>query len=137
MPSVLLPLSKGLAQRTEEFPKGFTLIEVLVSLTVLAIGLIAAIKSTTHVQDALSRSTTQTLAARLGASQLAEIKAQGPDNVASFQDRFEDHPEMSWEVTYGNTPVEHLKKLELIVTSTEGREEIIRFQELIFDQEDL
>ena len=137
MTTVRSPFSRGAVRRTEGLSEGFTLIEVLVSLTVLAIGLIAAIKSTTHVQDALSRSTTQTLAARLGASQLAEIKAQGPDNVASFQDRFEDHPEMSWEVKYGNTPVEHLKKLELIVTSTEGREEIIRFQELIFDQEDL
>jgi type II secretion system protein I len=116
--------------------QGFTLIEVLVSLTVLAIGLIAAIKSTTHVQDALSRSRTQTLAARLGAAQLAHIKAQGPDNVASFQGSFEERPDMSWELTFENTPAENLKKLELIITSTDGREEIMTFEELVFVQEE-
>jgi type II secretion system protein I len=136
MASVPLPCSRGADRRTEGSSKGFTLIEVLVSLTVLAIGLIAAIKSTTHVQDALSRSRTQTLAARLGAAQLAHIKAQGPDNVASFQDRFEERPDMSWELTFENTPVENLKKLELIITSTDGREEIMTFEELVFVQEE-
>jgi len=116
--------------------QGFTLIEVLVSLTVLAIGLIAAIKSTTHVQDALSRSRTRTLAARLGATQLAHIRAQGPDNVASFQGSFEEHPDMSWEISFENTPVEHLKELELTITSTDGREQIMSFEELVFVQEE-
>ena len=120
------------------FPQsqGFTLIEVLVSLTVLAIGLIAAIKSTTHVQDALHRSNTKTLAARLGTTQLADIKTQGPDNVASFQDRFEENPDMSWELRFDNTPVETLKKLDLVISFTESGEEILRFEELVFVQDE-
>ncbi len=95
--------------------KGFTLIEVLVGLSVMAIALVAVIKSSLQVQESLIRTKEQNLVAELATNKLARIKAQGVDKVLLWSGDFENHPSYHWELDISPTSIEGMKDIRLFI----------------------
>ncbi len=112
---------------------GFTLIEVLVAVAILAIAMVAILKANVQNLDALTKSRETTTASLLAASKLAEIEAAGVANWGESQGDFgEDYPEFTWQVETTSTEVEGLERIAVIVQRSggvTGRE--VRIEELM------
>ncbi|MGB6381432.1 MAG: type II secretion system minor pseudopilin GspI, partial [Syntrophobacteria bacterium] len=122
------PVPCGLGSRA-----GFTLIEVLVAVAILAIAMVAILKANVQNLDALTKSRETTTASLLAASKLAEIEAAGVANWGESQGDFgEDYPEFTWQVETTSTEVEGLERIAVIVQRSggvAGRE--VRIEELM------
>ncbi len=112
---------------------GFTLLEVLVAVAILAIAMVAILKANVQNLDALTKSRETTTASLLAASKLAEIEAAGVANWGESQGDFgEDYPEFTWQVETTSTEVEGLERITVIVQRSggvAGRE--VRIEELM------
>ena len=122
------PVPCGLGSRA-----GFTLIEVLVAVAILAIAMVAILKANVQNLDALTKSRETTTASLLAASKLAEIEAAGVASWVESQGDFgEDYPEFTWQVETTSTEVEGLERIAVIVQRSggvAGRE--VRIEELM------
>ena len=126
------PASCGLGSRA-----GFTLLEVLVAVAILAIAMVAILKANVQNLDALTTSRETTTASLLAASKLAEIEAAGVANWSESQGDFgEDYPEYTWQVETTGTEVEGLERITVIVQRSggvTGRE--VRIEEFMLVEE--
>jgi len=126
------PAPCGLGSRA-----GFTLIEVLVAVAILAIAMVAILKANVQNLDALTKSRETTTASLLAASKLAEIEAAGVANWGESQGDFgEDYPEFTWQVETTSTEVEGLERIAVIVQRSggvAGRE--VRIEELMLAEQ--
>ena len=115
---------------------GFTLLEVLVAVAILAIAMVAILKANVQNLDALNESRESTMASLLAAGKLAEIEAMGPADWAEFQGDFgEDHPDYTWEVETARTEAEGLMRVVVTVMRSGGEDEpVVRLEELIYSQ---
>ena len=113
--------------------QGFTLLEVLVAVAILAIAMVAILKANVQNLDALTTSRETTTASLLAASKLAEIEAAGVANWGELQGDFgEDYPEYTWQVETSSTEVEGLERIAVIVQrggGVTGRE--VRIEEFM------
>jgi len=113
---------------------GFTLLEVLVAVAILAIAMVAILKANVQSLDTLTRSRETSTASLLAASKLAEVEAAGVANWSELQGDFaEDYPDYTWEVETSSTEVEGLVRVAVIVQregSATGRE--VRIEELLY-----
>lgn len=116
--------------------KGLTLMEVLVSVAVLSIALIAVLKSTLQIQDTLLAGQQKTLHSLLPANKMAEVKAAGADNWSAYYGQFEHYPEYSWEIDI--TPVENnfLQTIIVRLVDSKNKEEINSIEEQVFVPEE-
>jgi general secretion pathway protein I len=88
---------------------GFTLLEVLVAVAILAIAMVAILKANVQSLDTLTRSRETSTASLLAASKLAEVEAAGAANWSELRGDFaEDYPDYTWEVETSSTEVEGL-----------------------------
>ena len=100
---------------------GFTLLEVLVAVAILAIALVAILKANVQNLDALTTSRETTTASLLAAGKLAEIEAAGVANWGESQGDFgEDYPDYFWQVETSSTAVEGLERVAVIVQRSGG-----------------
>jgi len=100
---------------------GFTLLEVLVAVAILAIAMVAILKANVQNLDALTKSREMTTASLLAASKLAEIEAAGAANWSESQGDFgDDYPEFTWQVETASTAVDGLERITVIVQRSEG-----------------
>jgi general secretion pathway protein I len=100
---------------------GFTLLEVLVAVAILAIAMVAILKANVQNLDSLTKSREMTTASLLAASKLAEVEAAGAANWSESQGDFgEDYPEFSWQVETTSTEAEGLERITVIVQRSEG-----------------
>lgn len=90
---------------------GFTLLEVLVSLSILAVALVAVVGSTLSVQDAFSRGQTKERCAMLAQWKLRQVQFQGLDNLVATQGTFANAPGFTWRVQTRMTNVATLHTL--------------------------
>jgi general secretion pathway protein I len=122
------PAPCGLGSRA-----GFTLLEVLVAVAILAIAMVAILKANVQNLDALTTSRETTTASLLAASKLAEIEAAGVANWGESQGDFgEDYPEYTWQVEASSTEVEGLERIVVVVQrggGVTGRE--VRIEEFM------
>ena len=101
--------------------RGFTLLEVLVTVAILSIAMVAILKANVQNLDALTRTRVVTTASVLAASKLAEVEAVGAANWFEFQGDFgEDYPDFTWEVETGGTELEGLVRVAVTVQSGGG-----------------
>jgi general secretion pathway protein I len=116
--------------------QGFTLLEVLVAVAILAIAMVAILKANVQNLDALTESRESTMASLLAAGKLAEIEAMGPADWAEFEGDFgEDHPDYSWEVETARTESEGLMRVVVTVMRSGGKDvSAVRLEELIYSQ---
>jgi general secretion pathway protein I len=96
--------------------RGFTLLEVLVAVAILAIAMVAILKANVQSLDTLTKSRETSTASLLAASKLAEIEAAGAVNWTELRGDFgEDYPDYIWEVETSSTEVEGLVRVAVVV----------------------
>lgn len=96
--------------------KGFTLIEIVISMAILAIGLVGILSLFPVGFDSARRSINLTQAALYAQEKLAQIKRDGFQDLVSKKGDFAD-PNYKWELVVSDeTPAGYLKKAELTVT---------------------
>ena len=93
---------------------GFTLLEVMVAMAILAIALVAVLNLQTQSISMANEARLATTASMLAQSKIAEIESIG--GVTSSGDFGEDFPNYRWEVTTTNTNFKYLEKTDLAVT---------------------
>ena len=116
--------------------RGFTLLEVMVAVAILAIALVAILKANLQSLDSLTEIREQTTASMLAASKLAEIEAIGAANWTELEGDFgEDYPGFSWQVASAPTELESLVRVTVIVQRTGSSSgEEMRIEELLYVQ---
>lgn len=116
--------------------KGFTLLEVLVAVAILAIAMVAILKANVQSLETLTKSRETSTASLLAASKLAEIEAVGVENWSELRGDFaEDYPDYTWEVETSSTEVDGLVRVVVTVQRGEtaaGGE--VRIEELLYGQ---
>lgn len=117
---------------------GFTLIEVLVSLSILAIACIAVLQAALSIQSAYIDSSTKDRCAMLADLKLAQVKIIGPDQLIEQQGSFEDFPGYFFEVNLDPTSVETLSKVSVRVWAEDDVSESagVQLQEYIYQEVD-
>jgi len=116
--------------------RGFSLLEVMVAVAILAIALVAILKANVQSLDTLIETRERTTVSMLAASKMAEVEAVGAANWSEFQGDFgEDYPDFTWRVETAPTEVERLVRVAVIVQAREGGSgSETRIEELLFVQ---
>lgn len=100
---------------------GFTLLEVLVTVAILAIAMVAILKANVQNLDALTRARGATTASVLAANKLAEVEAAGAGRWFESQGDFgENYPGYTWEVETTSTELDGLIRVSVTVQQGEG-----------------
>jgi general secretion pathway protein I len=100
------------------FSRGFTLLEVMIAMAILAIALVAVYQSQSQSISMAGSSRFLTTASLLAQSRMAEIDAADPREVTAGSGDFGDSfPDYQWQVEIGETEIDLLKKIILIVTN--------------------
>ena len=98
--------------------KGFTLLEVMIAMAILAITLVVVFQSQSQSISMTGRARFETTAAFLAQSKMAEIEAANPEEIGSDSGDFgDDFPGYSWQVDVTETEIELLKKIEVKVVN--------------------
>ncbi len=101
---------------------GFTLLEVMIAVAILAIALVAVLQSQTSGIDMAYDSQVITTAALLAQQKIADIQtaiASGEKSIDG-SDNFDDYPSFSWEIESETSDVKNLLKVTLTIKYTEG-----------------
>jgi type IV pilus assembly protein PilV len=95
--------------------KGFTLIEIVISMAILAIGLVGILSLFPVGFDSARRSMNLTQASLYAQEKLAEIKKDGFPDLTPINGEFAD-PNYKWEQAVSDeVPAGYLRKVELTV----------------------
>jgi len=95
---------------------GFTLLEVMIAMAILAIALVAAFQSQSQSISMSGQARFLTTASLLAQGKMAELEALKLENVVSDSGDFgEDYPDYAWQVDVADTEQESLKKIKLTV----------------------
>ena len=98
--------------------RGFTLLEVMIAMAILAITLVVVFQSQSQSISMAGRARFETTASFLAQSKMAEIESANPENVVSDSGNFgDDFPYYSWQVDVTETEIELLKKIEVKVVN--------------------
>ena len=95
---------------------GFTLLEVMVAVAIMAIALVAILKANVQSLDTLIETRARTTASMLAASKMAEVEAAGAEDWSEFRGDFgEDYPGFTWQVETTPTELEGIIRVEVSV----------------------
>jgi len=95
---------------------GFTLLEVMIAMSILAIALVAVFQMQSQSISMAGESRFMTTAAFLAQSKMVDIEAGSSlDNQTQKGDFAPDHPEYAWSIQVTDTPIAKLKKIEVSV----------------------
>ena len=98
--------------------RGFTLLEVMIAMAILATTLVVVFQSQSQSVSMAGRARFETTASLLAQSRMAEIEAANSENVVSDNGDFgDDFPDYSWQVDVTETELERLKKIEVKVVN--------------------
>ena len=97
---------------------GFTLMEVMIAMAILAIALVAVFQLQSQSISMSTDSRFMTTAALLAQSKMVEAEA-GPTLVNHSEDGDfgPDYPQYSWHLEVGDTQLPQFKKIEVTVTN--------------------
>ena len=114
--------------------RGFTLLEVMVAVAILAIALVVILKANLQSLEVLTDTREAATVSLLAASKLAEVEAIGLERWNQIQGDFgEEYPDITWEVDIAPTEVEGLSRVTVIVrVREEGSGSEARIEELLF-----
>jgi len=97
--------------------KGFTLMEVMIAMAILAIALVGIFQSQSQSVSMAAHARFLTTASLLAQSRMAEIEAKAPRNLQSESGDFgERFPGYRWRMEVRDTEIDRVKKLEMTVT---------------------
>ena len=96
--------------------RGFTLLEVMIAMSILAIGLVAVFQMQSQSVSMSSESRFLTTAALLAQSKMAEVESvKQMENRAQTGDFSPDYAEYGWSVAVTDTQIAKLKRIEVNV----------------------
>jgi general secretion pathway protein I len=91
---------------------GFTLLEVMVAMAIIAIALTAVLGSQSQSVSLASEAKFYTTAALLAQSKMAEIRLKKPDDLTSDSGDFgEDFPGYLWQVTLSSVNLDNMEDI--------------------------
>ena len=104
--------------------KGFTLLEIMIAVAILAVALVTLLGSQSQSVFFANSARFETMAALLAQSKMSEITIQAADSLSSDSGDFgEDYPGYAWEATVSDVSIEgldaisdYLKQIDLAVT---------------------
>jgi len=104
--------------------KGFTLLEVMIAVALIAIALTTLLGSQSQSVSFANSAKFETMAALLAQGKMSEVVIQAADELASDSGDFgDDYPGYAWEVTVSDVFIEgvdnisdYLKQVDLTVT---------------------
>jgi general secretion pathway protein I len=97
--------------------KGFTLMEVMIAMAILAIALVTVFQSQSQSISMAGSSRFLTTASLLAQSKMVEIEAVDMKNIKTENGDFgEGFPDYVWRVEVKDTELDNVKKIELTVT---------------------
>ena len=104
--------------------KGFTLLEIMIAVAILAVALVTLLGSQSQSVFFANSAKFETMAALLAQSKMSEITIQAADSLSSDSGDFgEDYPGYTWEATVSDVSIEgldaisdYLKQIDLAVT---------------------
>jgi general secretion pathway protein I len=98
---------------------GFTLMEVMIAMTILAIALVAIFQSQSQSISMSTDSRFMTTASLLAQSKMVEVEAASTlDNQTKDGDFGPDYPQYVWHLEVGDTMLPQFKKINITVTNT-------------------
>jgi len=110
----------GMMKRTSG--KGFTLLEVMIAMAILAIALVAVFQSQSQSISMAGNARFLTTASLLAQSKMAEMEAIDMRNIKSEAGDFgRDFPDYGWRMIVKGTDIDTVKKIELVVTNNRMR----------------
>jgi general secretion pathway protein I len=103
---------------------GFTLLEVMIALAIIAMTLVTLLASQSQSLSLASEAKFNTMAALLAQSKMAEIEAESAEDLASDSGDFgEDFPDYHWDLTVSNPgfagaeeALDYLKQIDLVIS---------------------
>ena len=104
--------------------KGFTLLEVMIAVALIAIALTTLLGSQSQSVSFANSAKFETMAALLAQSKMSEITVQEPDELTNDSGDFgDDYPGYAWEVNVSDVAIagmdnisDYLKQVDLTVT---------------------
>ena len=103
---------------TQKKASGFTLMEVMIAMTILAIALVAIFQSQSQSIAMSTDSRFMTTASLLAQSKMVEVEtASTLDNQTKDGDFGPDYPQYTWHLEIGDTQLPQFKKIEVTVTN--------------------
>ena len=130
-------------KKTSEWDKrgvnsGFTLLEVMISVAILAIALVSVYGSQSQSLSMANEAKFNTTAALLAQAKIAEIEAYKEGDLSSSSGDFgEDFPDYFWDLVVGDVPftgevdaLENLRQIDL--TLSYNREEKYSYKIRLF-----
>jgi general secretion pathway protein I len=104
---------------TQKKASGFTLMEVMIAMTILAIALVAIFQSQSQSISMSTDSRFMTTASLLAQSKMVEVEAASTlDNQTKDGDFGPDYPQYVWHLEVGDTMLPQFKKINITVTNT-------------------
>jgi general secretion pathway protein I len=95
---------------------GFTLLEIMAALAIMATALVALLGTHLTSLDLAYRHKEQTLAAMLAQQKMGESLTIPFDELSSDSGDFApDHPEIEWEMEVSDADIENLKEVRVVV----------------------
>jgi general secretion pathway protein I len=118
------PVGRALARRPHGSSLGFTLIEVIVALLVIALGMLGAITAVSQTAGNSGYLRDRTLAHWIAMNRLTEVRLQ---KSAPSIDKSSDEVEMGgrrwkWTMTVTQTPVETMRRIDISVRPEDSSE---------------
>ncbi len=110
---------------------GFTLLEVLIAVAVLAIAMVSILHTNIQVQDALLSGQEKTTLSLLTSNLLADIQAEGLDQRNQYSGDFPDHPHYRWTLNIEPTRNEALNALVIHIADADGQDPVFTHQEYV------
>jgi general secretion pathway protein I len=102
-------------------PRGFTLLEVLISLAIIAIVLITCLRAQNQSIRLYQLSRDLTIATILARQKMGEIELAGFPELGEEEREFEDaFPEFTWRQRVSETPFEEARRVDLSIVWKEG-----------------
>ncbi|MCX5832072.1 MAG: type II secretion system minor pseudopilin GspI [Deltaproteobacteria bacterium] len=106
-------------ERNLQCRQGFTLLEVMIAMAILAISLVAVFRSQSQSVSMASEARFLTTASLLAQGKMAEMESLKPQELSDGSGGFgEDFPDYLWRVEVKDTAFQYLKKIDVIVTNS-------------------
>lgn len=103
---------------TQKIDKGFTLMEVMVAMAILAIALVSVLQLQSHSISMASDSRFMTTAPLLAQGKMVEIETKPLlTNQNDSGDFGSDYPQYGWNLQISDTQLPQFKKIEITVTN--------------------
>ncbi len=104
--------------------EGFTLFEVMVAIAIIAIALVAIMRSLSMSVGVTGKSKNIFIATILARGEMARIESRGFPDVGDEKGDFgEDYPNFRWEKSIGLTELKEMRKVVVTVFWPEGKDE--------------